>query len=1200
MKVTRLEIFGFKSFLERFVLNFDKSMIGIVGPNGCGKSNVVDALRWVLGETHAKQLRGGSFEDLIFNGSESKRPLGMAEVSLTIQPDSDWNTKIKAQSDLSQAISELDKLESEIELHTENQVTENSEGEHELSGDKDTETSSQDAENKSDKEEPLSIVSKRIMEIPGILDVAEIQFTRRLYRSGESEYFINKVPCRLRDLQDVYRLIGLGARGLSIVQQGQIGQFISKKPSERRELLEEAAGISGFRTKMEAATRRLDKTNDNLARATDIITEVEKQVRSLKRQAQRAMARQSLKDELYQAEKELYTIRSSKLVYTLSEKDTSRMSLEQDLQVSTSHIESFEARVLELDAILHDAETAILGLRREKDIHSKALLEQEARIQNIRVELASLETEESYTRKRLKDGSSRMDSAMHEREELVRQIDSLREELETRGAEKCRQSEALENLKSDNTIVLDNFIEHSKASHGADVAAEGSTSAKIMEINSRISEKEVIIQNSDELHRKANSDKAVLRQAEQDKIRLEKNLTRIESEILAIDKQISTYTDHAIEAVGGNASESRILLSAIEVPEKYERAVTAILGERAEFLFSEESQKLLSDYLGSSTRTKKKTGVINCRSNEIATQPEFDYRTVSGVSTFFDVVNCEEAYREPLEHIFVHTYFADSLVAAEALQSGLNRSGISQYTISLPEGEIITPWGWFTTEGESVHLSFMRRKNELLLQSSELEEQIALSKADLQQKELELQKTLDEIDLLNQNRNELNQLQKELSSLLKSLADEERKKAEETRQKERLLREELRASEDQQERVLRQLDQECLQIESSLKNTEHQIQRIDTEIETITQNSEFLEEQLSSISQKILAARESVQSEIATSSSEESIEHKNRISELEQQIEDEENKRLALQKELGDIRYQQSESRRERESIERKLRTVTTEADRSRIELEMLHSEFVKQYPEDDFFVLPEVAQASDFIQQFQGSYDQTISDLAETAQGIRKRLDREGEVDPQSIELYEQEEARLSLMTSQVADLRKAKETLEKTIRQLKELSKIRFVETFKIVSTKFRELVPRLFAGGSGHLELLNPEDPLQSGVNIVVRPPGKKITTMELMSGGEKALVATAVLVAMFLHHPGPICVLDEVDAPLDDANLGRFLSLIREISDKTQFLVITHNKLTMQAVDRLIGITMQESGVTTAISVDLEEAEEEIEKWVATAA
>ena len=225
------------------------------------------------------------------------------------------------------------------------------------------------------------------------------------------------------------------------------------------------------------------------------------------------------------------------------------------------------------------------------------------------------------------------------------------------------------------------------------------------------------------------------------------------------------------------------------------------------------------------------------------------------------------------------------------------------------------------------------------------------------------------------------------------------------------------------------------------------------------------------------------------------------------------------------------------------------------------------------------------------------IATLQDEALKIRRRLEREGEVDPQAIELYEQESERLGKMLEQLADLETASRTLDRTIRQLKEISRKRFLETFEDVRTKFAELIPRLFGGGAGQLDLINPEDPLTSGVEMTVRPPGKKISSMDLMSGGEKALVATAVLIAMFLHRPSPICVLDEVDAPLDEANLERYLGLIKEISATTQFLIITHNKTTMAAVDRLVGITMQESGVSSALSVTLAEAEEELERWAA---
>ncbi len=267
MRVSRLEIFGFKSFVERFVLNFDRNMIGIVGPNGCGKSNVVDSLRWVLGETHAKHLRGTVLDDLIFNGSESRRPLGMAEVSITVRPSEGWEEMVPESINLAE----------EPAADIARAATESGEAAAPDAAEAGSETAAALSIASPAEEQIAAQYNPRpaiFSEVPGLLGASEIQFTRRLYRSGESEFFINRVPCRLRDMIDIYRLIGLGARGLSIVQQGEIGQLISKKPVERRELLEEAAGISGFRTRMEAAQRKLEKTYENMARLKDIILEV--------------------------------------------------------------------------------------------------------------------------------------------------------------------------------------------------------------------------------------------------------------------------------------------------------------------------------------------------------------------------------------------------------------------------------------------------------------------------------------------------------------------------------------------------------------------------------------------------------------------------------------------------------------------------------------------------------------------------------------------------------------------------------------------------------------------------------------------------------------------------------------------------------------------------------------------------------------
>jgi chromosome segregation protein len=318
---------------------------------------------------------------------------------------------------------------------------------------------------------------------------------------------------------------------------------------------------------------------------------------------------------------------------------------------------------------------------------------------------------------------------------------------------------------------------------------------------------------------------------------------------------------------------------------------------------------------------------------------------------------------------------------------------------------------------------------------------------------------------------------------------------------------------------------------------------------------------------------------------------------VEHGIKEIEEQRGKVQKLLAQASQEVSELRSSIHKLGEQRNRRQLALERYELELGMLHEEFLRVCGEES--VPPSDEEINNYVGALNRSLEEEIGSFQGEVHKLRTRLEREGEVDPTSIERYEEESARLESMRTQYADLEAAAKTLDRTIRQLKEISRNRFLATFEDVKQRFSELIPRLFGGGAGHLQLIDPGDPLASGVEIVVRPPGKRVSSMELLSGGEKALVATAVLIAMFLHRPSPVCVLDEVDAPLDEVNLERFLGLIKEISDKTQFLIITHNKSTMLAVGRLIGITMQESGVSTALSVTLAEAEREVERWAANA-
>ncbi len=1184
MRVTRLEIFGFKSFLERFVLDFNKDLIGIVGPNGCGKSNVVDALRWILGETHAKQLRGGSFEDLIFNGSDTRRPLGMAEVSLTIQPESDWQTKAKdrAEGKVSQDPNleqeELDTSETEVSIDESELVLEPL------------------------ADEVVSVLPERIHEIPGIFDAAEIQFTRRLFRSGESEYYINKVPCRLKDMQELFRLIGLGARGLSIVQQGQIGQFISKKPHERRELLEDAAGISGFRTKIEATERRLEKTSDNLNRLNDLVIEIEKQVRSLKKQAERARSRNQLKSELYDAEKELFTVKAGKLVCSISDALNSKLEIEDLVAGCETEISEHEARLNESEGELLSFDSDLFALRTKKDDLSRVILENEASLNAARRRVLDEEARVENLSEQKVNLSERIDVIDLEFTKLEREkvdISDSRDDLSTQ-IESLRSE--LVSIQANNQQKLEEFLNSENTQDGSDDG--NNIQSEILSISSQIEEKDLLIKSASGLHDELKSNSRDLKDKETNRNSIERNLNSIGSEIKAIKSQLDGLSAHALKEVGVEAGDSveiegAVLLSLLSVKPEMERVVHAVLGDRANYLVSKDASKFLKNYLSGNSTSKKMLGMFEAKESGLTVKQELDQNIQMELSNFgspiLDYVSLPSEYEGLSKKLFSNIWVAKSKDSAIQLRDKLATTDLQDFLVVLSSGEVLTSWGWYTTVGEGLHLSFARRIKELESEQSVILASLDEAEAGVREAELALEKGREKIEEINMERQVSANLQKQLSSLLVKQSEEQRARVEELRNRERVLRQEFSRIEKEKESKIQSLERDYVLANARTESITRTAERLTSEKVSYSEKIESILESVAEAQAKVeILLQEEVDLVSKVQLSSDSLSMREQIGALENDIRGIEDSRYQIQGGLNEIKQSITQIRDRKSRLEVEHRAVVQKEDRAKIELDMLLEDIARTYPEDQTFLVPEESEYRSSLED--GKPVQVTSELQDKASSLRKRLEREGEVDPQSIEMYETEKERLETLIAQRTDLLNAKITMERTIRQLKELSKDRFVSTFNSVKETFKDLIPRLFAGGSGHLELVNPEDPLTSGVEVVVRPPGKKISTMELLSGGEKALVATAILVSMFLHHPGPICVLDEVDAPLDDANLGRFLEVVKEISSRTQFLIITHNKITMQAVDRIIGITMQERGVTTALSVDLEEAEATLKKKV----
>lgn len=1201
MRVTRLEIFGFKSFRERFVLHFDRNIIGMVGPNGCGKSNIVDALRWILGETHAKHLRGSVLEDLIFNGSQSQRPLGMAEVSLTIRPDENWRPALSSQP--VSLLSLHDEVSNSVATGEEDIQASSSPEEVPLLG-----IGSQEQGSLVSEENLAASAVSSLLDIPGLFEAAEIQLTRRLYRSGESEYFINRVPCRLRDMIELYRLIGLGARGLSIVGQGSIGEIISKKPVERRELLEEAAGISGFRARIDAAERQLGRTAENISRVVDLIAEVERQVSFLKRQAKRARERNELKAELHGLEKELFVTKATRLERKKKSLESRCEDLGRELEDHQIRLSAFSTQLEEQRAQLESFDIEAVELHRGKEEVNTRLNQERFHQQELRVQLAQVEGKLraiSQNFQRLEDRKKAILTERERREEMLGNNESkkISAEEQLRQAEEHLAQLQRPSSPSEQDASLLEVQNDEFARVAEDVQEIPECSATVVSLEAEVRKKQADFQKKkDEI------------QAQRLKIATTENeIQLLRSQLSSLAEYVSRYTvsemlsptSGGLESDGssqGLVEMGKVLLTGLKIPETARQAIAAILGEKVNYLVSDEPWKLAKNYsswkqsqspvqlpkLGVLAKGREKSFDKKILKREFSVEEHF---AAPSARFLLNEVEIAAEFQLVAQAFLADVVLVDTLEEAGAFIQ-LSQDENNQRVIVTQAGEVVTSWGWYTTEGAGLGLLFPRMIEEKETQARALCEDLVHSEDE--------SKTLENIcvDLetqLQEKRSRYSSLlnsQKRYSVLLQQVQEAE------TRERKRILEEERGAHQ-----AVRLASAEVSRVTSSLELERHRITDLNVEF------AELERSHLSFHEDEELFAREKENLFQQLSEDEEAISRRKDLTEtlnsLEPQLRELEKKRGLIRLELGKLAQSEHMLRRQLEERRSQHAEARIALERLDVERSMLLEDAQRNLGEEYRQVLSnELREAQENVAE-DGSLPEEpgietkISVLQVRLDALRRRLEREGDVDPQAVERYENEKERLENLRRQYHELERASKTLSQTVKQLKEISRERFLHTFQFVNTEFSRLIPRLFGGGAGHLALLFPEDPLTSGIEIVVRPPGKHLRGIDLLSGGEKALAATAILMALFLHRPGPICVLDEVDAPLDDANLERFLQLTQEISKKTQFLVITHNKLTMASSERLIGITMQEKGISTALSVSLEEAEREVEKRVVNA-
>ncbi len=1185
MRIKKLTIHGFKSFVDKVTINLPTGTSGIIGPNGCGKSNIVDAIRWVLGEQNARHLRGRHMEDVIFNGSETRKPLGMADVSLTFL---------------------------------------NEQG---LGG---------------------AMFS----------NFTEIEVSRRLYRSGESEYYINKVPSRLRDIVDLFTDTGIGTRAYSIIEQGQVGWLINAKPEDRRVIFEEAAGVGKFKHKKEAALRKLEATKENLTRVNDIISEVKRQLNSLNRQAKKAERYKVLKDELKSIELLLSSMELRQLKDAL---DSTARKLDEvkDQEMALSTLTSGKEALVEGIRVDYLNEENDYKIIREKAFELESLIQKEER-------------ESALAKMRLEELRRDEERLCREIEEIKSYRVSAEEEIQKLGAE----MNLIDTLIKTETQKLDSGLARLEALTSVlkeKEEIERALSAESLNITARLSDIRHSIQallkdeenlrvkeskassEREEIIRALSSKEGPLASLKEDLINsagkketIETEFRNIKNRLDALEKE-KVFGDTELKILKDEYSRAAARLSTLEEMERtfenlkdgakaimlkkgpgvygliadvietnagYEKAVEAVMGDRLQYIIVESHREGVEaiEYLKSSSAGRGSfIPVKEARALRSPVPVEVGAFNYNGAKELINEIKIKEGYGNVVNCILGDVLVVENLEVALEIwkQNGMYK------TIVTLDGEIVDPQGIITggasKGGEAGILQKRSEIKKINLRTMELEESIAGKEASI--KEIEdavaslkplledAREKLHAADISKVNLESELKIQEEemgrltgISTALKSeilesgekLAQIALKKASLSAERDGLEKE--RAEKEAGRRALsdeisviaaekEELTQTVTEIKVSLaqakeryesfgkqraekeKSIEETSGRMRTKSDEILRGKEETDTKLSQIEslkarlEGLLAQTDAIKKE-GVEKTEQMSALNSRIKEIETEIREIKSKSSELQKLKGEL------------SIELKETELGARNIRERI---------LEKYGTDIEAFKPGSMESGEPREPV------NIESLEAKKEELREKITSLGEVSLSALEEYNDLERRHQFLLDQQADLNRSVESLHAAITRINRTTREKFRNTFEEINAKFQETFPRFFNGGKAELRLADDGDILEAGIEIAAQPPGKRLQNISLLSGGEKALTATSLIFSIFLIKPSPFCLLDEVDAPLDDANIDRFNMFVRDMSKISQFVLITHNKKTMEMADALYGITMEEPGISKIISV-----------------
>lgn len=1226
MRVKRLEVHGFKSFKDKTVIHFDHNITGVVGPNGCGKSNIVDAFFWVMGEQSHKHIRAGGSEDLIFNGSSKYSPSAIAEATLVLETDF---------------------------VDTEN-----------------------------------APAGASVKDLPLHLRTKEIAVTRRVYRGGEGEYLINGITSRLKDIHELFMDTGVGAKGYSIIAQGEIQKIVNAKPEDRRVLIEEAAGIAKYKARKKESLRKMETAHANLSRLNDVIAEIERTLNSLERQAQKASQYKKHKEELLAKEMTWGRRKNRVLRVRLDELKAKREAIEQELvglkaelagadasieadrveQLTLSKsTEALQSKIGEMSGDLTRAQSALeLSRRRQADLNQQLEMltaekaDLEVSIVTEKEKIAGLTEENESAAADLAVASGNANAKEAVVRDLRAEAESARRDLEsakrdlmagvTKSSDLASRIAALDSKADSANAKIERLTAQAAILEERAAAARAESARADAAAESARAKKERLHAEAREAGEAVEAKERSLKDARRELEDANRNLTKARSKLQSLEElsaALEGYGDGPRSILdwareNGRDSALRALADGLDIHAGYESAVEGFLEGKLETLVTEDAASAIEALASLASGSKGRAGILIASGNASASggSPETVLSSLraagfSVAGTLSGFVRTNEklsaANAAAANRMLGCAIVVESMAPLASFLAGNSVSALGGSSIVAKDGSAFDADGVLrggsvsndrqasvlgrkkaiealTIEVAGLESAFAEREAAAAGMSERLESdhaRLGAIRLDVQSAEIEAATTeRDAQTAVRQAKDLDSQLElveyerTEMRSEAETAIAEKAKSADEMAA--------IAANRSSLDSRIVNGETKCAELEARLREGEEALSELKIFEAGRKERAGSVKRELDA-GFALIGDRERRLGDVARQlvrAEEENEEHAGGDEEFIAKIENltkalaEERDGLAMMRDrlevvsakVGGALDRIKELHADGDAKTAAVNAISLDVERMTGDLSHLILNLEEKYG-PGCLEAPESSPVLEEDGETIVSVEMTAEEeqiLGEEVERLREKIRRLGDVNPTAVEEYEEKKKRFDYLMTEKSDLLKSIDDLNEAIDHINKTSEERFRKAYDAIADRFERLFPIIFGGGQSKLSLVYPEgstDILEAGIDILAQPPGKKVVNIGLLSGGEKALTAVSLIFAIFMVKPSPFCILDEVDAPLDDANIGKFNALLREMSSKSQFIIITHNKKTMELNDTLYGVTMEEPGVSKMVSIEL---------------